>query len=152
MSGRAIGLQRDASKDTATRGKGAIDKLFAPEFRNRLSAIVTFGALPFEAMELIVSKFILELESQLRERKVAITLAEEARAWLARKGYDPKFGARPVGRVIQEHVRDPLTDEILFGALEAGGEVTIQVAASGDGLDFKFKPTVVAEPIEKIEA
>jgi ATP-dependent Clp protease ATP-binding subunit ClpA len=95
MSGRAIGLQRDASKDTAARGKGAIEKLFAPEFRNRLSAIVTFDSLPFEAMELIVSKFVLELEAQLRERKVAINLAEEARAWLARKGYDPKFGARP---------------------------------------------------------
>ncbi len=152
MSGRAIGLQRDAAKDTATRGKGAIEKLFAPEFRNRLSAIVTFGSLPFEAMELIVSKFILELESQLRERKVAILLTEEARAWLARKGYDPKFGARPVARIIQEHVRDPLTDEILFGSLEAGGEVTIKVAAEGLGLAFEFKPVAVREPSAKIEA
>ena len=152
MSGRAIGLQRDPLKDTAARGKGAIEKLFAPEFRNRLSAIVTFGSLPFEAMELIVSKFILELESQLRERKVAITLAEEARAWLARKGYDPKFGARPVARVIQEHVRDPLTDEILFGALEAGGEVTIRLAGPGDRLEFDFRPTNAKEPGEKIEA
>ncbi len=152
MSGRAIGLQRDASKDTAARGKGAIEKLFAPEFRNRLSAIVTFDSLPFEAMELIVSKFVLELESQLRERKVAITLAEEARAWLARKGYDPKFGARPVTRVIQEHVRDPLTDEILFGELESGGEVTIKLNSAGDGLAFEFKPAIVKEPEEKIEA
>jgi ATP-dependent Clp protease ATP-binding subunit ClpA len=152
MSGRAIGLQRDASKDTAARGKGAIEKLFAPEFRNRLSAIVTFDSLPFEAMELIVSKFVLELEAQLRERKVAINLAEEARAWLARKGYDPKFGARPVTRVIQEHVRDPLTDEILFGELENGGEVTIKVNAAGDGLAFEFKPTIVKEPEAKIEA
>ena len=153
MSNRAIGLQRNAAMDIATRGKGAIEKLFAPEFRNRLSAIVTFGSLPFEAMELIVSKFILELESQLRERKVAITLAEEARAWLARKGYDPKFGARPVARIIQEHVRDPLTDEILFGELEAGGEVTIKLNEAGDGLAFDFKPTIVKEPgPEKIEA
>ncbi len=152
MSGRAIGLQRDALKDTAARGKGAIEKLFAPEFRNRLSAIVTFDSLPFEAMELIVSKFVLELESQLRERKVAITLAEEARAWLARKGYDPKFGARPVTRVIQEHVRDPLTDEILFGELESGGEVTIKLNSAGDGLAFEFKPAIVKEPEEKIEA
>ncbi len=152
MSHRAIGLQRDASKDTAALGKGAIEKLFAPEFRNRLSAIVTFGSLPFEAMELIVSKFILELESQLRERKVAITLTEEARVWLARKGYDPKFGARPVARVIQEHVRDPLTDEILFGALEAGGEVTIKLAEAGEGLAFDFKPLTVKEPGEKLDA
>jgi ATP-dependent Clp protease ATP-binding subunit ClpA len=153
MSARAIGLQRNAARDTAARGKGAIEKLFAPEFRNRLSAIVTFDSLPFEAMELIVSKFILELESQLRERKVAITLTEEARAWLARKGYDPKFGARPVARIIQEHVRDPLTDEILFGKLEAGGEVTIKLNDAGDGLAFDFKPTIVKEPgPEKIEA
>jgi ATP-dependent Clp protease ATP-binding subunit ClpA len=152
MSNRSIGLQRDASKDTAARGKGAIEKLFAPEFRNRLSAIVTFDSLPFEAMELIVSKFVLELESQLRERKVAIALAEDARAWLARKGYDPKFGARPVTRVIQEHVRDPLTDEILFGKLESGGEVTIKLNPAGDGLAFEFKPTIVKEPEEKIEA
>ena len=153
MSARAIGLQRNAAKDTAARGKGAIEKLFAPEFRNRLSAIVTFDSLPFEAMELIVSKFILELESQLRERKVAITLTEEARAWLARKGYDPKFGARPVARIIQENVRDPLTDEILFGKLESGGEVTIKLNPAGDGLAFDFKPTIVKEPgPEKIEA
>jgi ATP-dependent Clp protease ATP-binding subunit ClpA len=104
-------------------------------------------------MELIVSKFILELESQLRERKVAITLAEEARAWLARKGYDPKFGARPVARIIQENVRDPLTDEILFGKLESGGEVTINLNTAGDGLSFDSKPTIVKEPgPEKIEA
>ncbi len=153
MSARAIGLQRNAAKDTAARGKGAIEKLFAPEFRNRLSAIVTFDSLPFEAMELIVSKFILELESQLRERKVAITLTEEARAWLARKGYDPKFGARPVARIIQENVRDPLTDEILFGKLESGGEVTIKLNPAADGLAFDFKPTIVKEPgPEKIEA
>ena len=152
MSNRAIGLQRNAARDTAARGKGAIEKLFAPEFRNRLSAIVTFDSLPFEAMELIVSKFILELEAQLRERKVAITLGEEARAWLARKGYDPKFGARPVARIIQEHVRDPLTDEILFGKLETGGEVTIKLNDAGDGLAFDFRPTIVKEPGEKIEA
>ena len=146
MSSRAIGLQRNATKDTVARGKGAIEKLFAPEFRNRLSAIVTFDPLPFEAMELIVSKFVFELEAQLRERKVAITLADEARAWLARKGYDPKFGARPVSRIIQEHVRDPLTDEILFGALESGGEVTIRLNDAGDGLAFDFKPTPVKGP------
>jgi ATP-dependent Clp protease ATP-binding subunit ClpA len=146
MSSRAIGLQRNATKDTVARGKGAIEKLFAPEFRNRLSAIVTFDPLPFEAMELIVSKFVFELEAQLRERKVAITLTDEARAWLARKGYDPKFGARPVSRIIQEHVRDPLTDEILFGALESGGEVTIRLNDAGDGLAFDFKPTPVKGP------
>ena len=76
-------------------------------------------------METIVEKFILQLEAQLAERHVAITLTPEARAWLAAKGYDPVFGARPLARVIQKEVRDPLTDEILFGALEHGGTVTI---------------------------
>jgi ATP-dependent Clp protease ATP-binding subunit ClpA len=150
MNARVIGLGRsgdeDRAKETKARGKGAIEKLFAPEFRNRLDAIVTFNPLSFEAMELIVSKFILELESQLRERKVAITLNDDARAWLAKKGYDPKFGARPLGRVVQEQVRDPLTDEILFGQLESGGEVTIAFDASSDALTFDVRPLVPKEP------
>ena len=79
-------------------------------------------------METIVEKFVLQLEGQLAERHVAITLTPEARAWLAAKGYDPMFGARPLGRVIQKEVRDPLTDEILFGKLEHGGTVTIGVS------------------------
>ena len=101
--------------------------MFSPEFRNRLDAIVTFHALTPAAMETIVEKFILQLEGQLAERHVAITLLPDARAWLAKKGYDPKFGARPLARVIQKEVRDRLTDEILFGALEHGGTVTIGV-------------------------
>jgi len=88
-------------------------------------------------METIVEKFILQLESQLAERHVAITLTEEARAWLAVKGYDPVFGARPLGRVVQKEVRDPLTDQILFGALEHGGTVTIGVA--NDALTFAYE-------------
>jgi ATP-dependent Clp protease ATP-binding subunit ClpA len=87
-------------------------------------------------METIVEKFVLQLEGQLAERHVAIALLPEARVWLATKGYDPKFGARPLGRVIQKEVRDPLTDQILFGALEHGGTVTIDVA--GDKLAFTF--------------
>ena len=87
-------------------------------------------------METIVEKFVLQLESQLKDRKVAIALEPEARAWLARKGYDPKMGARPLARVIQREVRDPLTDEILFGKLEDGGTVTIGVA--GDRLMFSY--------------
>jgi ATP-dependent Clp protease ATP-binding subunit ClpA len=79
-------------------------------------------------METIVEKFVLQLESQLADRHVAITLTPEARAWLAIKGFDPVFGARPLARVIQKEVRDPLSDEMLFGALEHGGTVTIDVA------------------------
>jgi ATP-dependent Clp protease ATP-binding subunit ClpA len=88
-------------------------------------------------METIVEKFVLQLEAQLAERRVAIVLEPEARAWLARKGYDPVFGARPLGRVIQTEVRDPLTDEILFGRLEHGGTVTIRL--EGDALAFTYE-------------
>ena len=123
-------------KTAQTRSKSAIERLFSPEFRNRLDAIVTFGNLSMEVMETIVEKFVLQLEAQLAERHVAITLSPEARAWLARKGYDQIYGARPLGRVVQKDVRDPLTDEILFGKLENGGTVTIGV--DGDKLAFSY--------------
>jgi ATP-dependent Clp protease ATP-binding subunit ClpA len=107
------------------RSKSAIEKVFSPEFRNRLDAIVTFKPLTPDVMETIVDKFIIQLEEQLAERRIAITLQAPARKYLAKKGYDPVFGARPLARVIQSEVRDRLTDEILFGKLEHGGNVTI---------------------------
>jgi len=136
------GIGGDAGDDAARRvsaskARIAIEKVFSPEFRNRLDAIVTFGPLAPEAIERIVEKFVLQLEGQLSERHVAITLTPEARAWLAKKGYDPAFGARPLGRVVQREVRDPLTDEILFGQLEHGGTVTIGVA--DDRLTFWYE-------------
>jgi ATP-dependent Clp protease ATP-binding subunit ClpA len=122
----------------ASKSKAAIERVFSPEFRNRLDAIVTFRSLTPAAMETIVEKFVMQLEGQLAERHVAITLTPEARAWLATTGYDPAFGARPLARVIQRDVRDPLTDQILFGKLEQGGTVTIGVA---DGqLTFAYEP------------
>jgi ATP-dependent Clp protease ATP-binding subunit ClpA len=93
-------------------------------------------------METIVEKFVLELEAQLRERRVAITLTPEARGYLARKGYDPKYGARPLARLIQSEVRDPLTDEILFGRLEHGGTVTL--GHDGQALTFAVDPAAAA--------
>jgi ATP-dependent Clp protease ATP-binding subunit ClpA len=123
-------------KETQGRSKPAIERAFSPEFRNRLDAIVTFRPLSQQTMETIVEKFILQLESQLAERKVAFTLEPEARAWLARKGFDPIYGARPLARVIQQEVRNPLTDEILFGRLEEGGHVRIRL--DGDRLAFAF--------------
>ncbi len=123
-------------RTAASKSKAAIERAFSPEFRNRLDAIVTFRSLTPAAMETIVEKFVLQLEAQLAERSVAIALTPEARAWLAVKGYDPMFGARPLARVIQREVRDPLTDAILFGALEHGGTVTIGVA--DDRLTFAF--------------
>ncbi len=133
-SDRAIGARQKASDQ---RSKQAIERVFSPEFRNRLDAIVTFGPLTPSVMETIVEKFILQLEAQLAERRVAITLEPEARAWLAEKGFDPVYGARPLARVIQTDVRDPLTDEILFGRLEGGGTVTI--ALKDGALDFSFE-------------
>jgi ATP-dependent Clp protease ATP-binding subunit ClpA len=126
-----------ARKEAATRSKAAIERVFSPEFRNRLDAIVTFRPLSSTVMEEIVEKFVLQLEQQLAERHVAITLDPAARAWLALKGYDPVFGARPLARIIQREVRDPLTDQILFGALEHGGTVTI--GAEGDQLTFAYE-------------
>src|SRR5204863_2985729 len=117
-------------RTAAGKAKTAIERVFSPEFRNRLDAIVTFKALTPEAMETIVDKFIMQLESQLSDRKVAIALTPEARAWLATAGYDRIFGARPLARVIQREVRDVLTDQLLFGALEHGGNVTIDLSDS----------------------
>ena len=136
MSAGSIGFG-DVGPDGKART--AVDRIFSPEFRNRLDAIVTFKPLSPEAMETIVEKFVMQLESQLKDRKVAITLEPDARAWLAKKGYDPKMGARPLGRVIQREVRDPLTDEILFGKLENGGTVTIGVDA--EKLTFDYQST-----------
>jgi ATP-dependent Clp protease ATP-binding subunit ClpA len=123
-------------KQSQQRSKHAIEKVFSPEFRNRLDAIVSFGPLAPAVMETIVEKFILQLEAQLAERRVAITLQPEARQWLAEKGYDPVYGARPLARVIQTEVRDPLTDEILFGRLVQGGTVTLGLSDGKLTFDF----------------
>ncbi len=136
LAAGSIGFGLDAGRDTAARSKSAVERVFSPEFRNRLDAIVGFSALRHDVMESIVEKFILQLEAQLRERKVAIVLTPEARSWLAKKGYDPAYGARPLARVIQTEVRDPLTDEILFGKLEKGG--TVEIALEDDKLEFRY--------------
>ena len=144
-SGTAPQAVDTRAKASQQRSKQAIEKIFSPEFRNRLDAIVSFGPLSPGVMETIVEKFILQLEAQLAERRVAITLEAPAREWLARKGYDPVFGARPLARVIQTEVRDPLTDEILFGTLENGGTVTIDV--KDDKLVFATEPRT--EPVHQ---
>ncbi len=106
----------------------ALEKLFSPEFRNRLDARIAFRALDIEIMERIVDKFVGELRDQVAGRKVTIALTDAARRWLAEKGLDPAFGARPLARVMHEHVKTPLTELLLFGRLERGGKVTIDVA------------------------
>jgi ATP-dependent Clp protease ATP-binding subunit ClpA len=121
----------------------AINRLFSPEFRNRLDAVVGFGALPKEVIAKIVEKFVFQLEAQLSERNVTIELSDDANAWLAAEGYDERFGARPLARVIQEHIKKPLAEELLFGKLQNGGTVRVILKKSGGkkklGFEF-FKP------------
>jgi ATP-dependent Clp protease ATP-binding subunit ClpA len=111
----------------------AINRLFPPEFRNRLDAIIPFGSLPTPVIHKVVEKFIMQLEAQLAERGVTFELTKEATAWLAIKGYDEKMGARPLARVIQEHLKKPLADEVLFGKLKTGGTVKVSLVKDKAG-------------------
>jgi ATP-dependent Clp protease ATP-binding subunit ClpA len=126
MSARSIGFG-DMSKDAEFKAKSAIEKLFSPEFRNRLDSIITFHSLTIEIMEMIVDKFIKEVNEQLSNRRVVLNITQETRHWLAKKGYDPTYGARPLGRLIQMEIKDKLADEILFGRLSKGGSVTVDI-------------------------
>ena len=120
----AVGFGRESrtGEDTA-----AIERTFTPEFRNRLDAVISFGALPKETILRVVEKFVLQLEAQLMDRNVTIELSTKAAEWLGDKGYDAKMGARPLGRVIQEYIKKPLSEELLFGKLTKGGVVKIGV-------------------------
>jgi ATP-dependent Clp protease ATP-binding subunit ClpA len=135
-----IGFER---KKEAGDDSEAIKRTFTPEFRNRLDAIVAFAHLTPEVMRRIVDKFIIELEAQLSDRNVTIELSTQACDWLARKGYDPDFGARPLARVIQEYVKKPLAEELLFGKLEKGGSVRVELQKGEivfSYLDARSKP------------
>ena len=115
----------DKTKDTQAKGKKAIERFFSPEFRNRLDGTILFHALTVEIMEQIVDKFINELNDQMAGKRVYINISDAVRNWLAREGYDPNYGARPLGRVIQKEIKDRLADEILFGKLVKGGVVFV---------------------------
>jgi ATP-dependent Clp protease ATP-binding subunit ClpA len=114
----------------------AINRLFTPEFRNRLDAIVNFGHLPPTVVRKVVEKFVLQLEAQLSERQINIEISAEAADWLATKGYDQQMGARPLARIIQEHVKKPLAEEVLFGKLAKGG--TVRILMKDGALDFAY--------------
>ncbi|AUN30160.1 ATP-dependent Clp protease ATP-binding subunit ClpA [Niveispirillum cyanobacteriorum] len=129
----------------------AINKTFTPEFRNRLDAIIPFGNLGPDVVARVVDKFVMELEAQLTDRGVTIELTDGARAWLAKKGYDPVMGARPLARTIQEHVKKPLAEELLFGKLSKGGAVRVILNKEGDGLDFDYAEPKGQKREEKIE-
>ena len=132
----AIGFGREARLG---EDEEAIKRVFTPEFRNRLDAVIGFGHLAPEIVRMVVDKFVIQLEEQLADRQVQIRLTDEARDWLAKKGYDPAFGARPLGRIIQEHVKKPMADELIFGKLVRGG--LVEVRLDGDKLAFDFKPS-----------
>ena len=135
MASEGIGFG-DISKEDAS--EEAVKKMFTPEFRNRLDAIVPFGYLPPAVVARVVDKFILELELQLADREVHIKLDDDAKAWLTERGYDKLYGARPMSRLIQEKVKQPLAEELLFGKLVNGGEVNVSV--KDDALDFQLTP------------
>src|SRR5206468_2631232 len=134
----------------------AINRQFAPEFRNRLDAIVSFAHLNADVIGMVVEKFVLQLEAQLADRDVTIELSEPAKAWLIEHGYDEQMGARPMARVIQEHIKKPLADEVLFGHLKGGGHVRVVLVkdeASADGKDkigFEFVEGPVTPKPEKL--
>ena len=127
-----FGRERRTGEDTA-----AIERTFTPEFRNRLDAIIAFAPLPKEVIMQVVEKFVLQLEAQLMDRNVHIDLSSSAAAWLADKGYDDKMGARPLGRVIQEYIKKPLAEELLFGKLTKGG--VVKVGVKDGALDLTFE-------------
>ena len=128
-----------------------INRLFSPEFRNRLDAIIPFASLSTDTIAKVVDKFIFELEAQLADRAVSIDLTDEAKEWLAEKGYDPKFGARPLARVIQEHIKKPLAEELLFGKLEKGGTVEVYVKGKGQDKHLSFN-CIEARPASKAKS
>ncbi|HEX4387374.1 MAG TPA: ATP-dependent Clp protease ATP-binding subunit ClpA [Steroidobacteraceae bacterium] len=126
--------------DNTSDGMEAIRRIFTPEFRNRLDAVIQFAALDPVTIERVVDKLILEVESQLEQKGVTITLDDAARRWIAQHGYDPKMGARPMARTIQEHIKRPLAEELLFGRLANGGHVRVSVAEDGSQLTLACEP------------
>ena len=142
MSGKTMGFGAQTGEDRSDLSLKAVEKIFSPEFRNRLDAVVPFRNLTPEVMERVVDKFMAELNQRMAERRVHIRLTAGARAWLARQGYDSQFGARPLGRLIQKEVEDPLADEVLFGALRTGGEAVVEAprrSAAADGGALRFR-------------
>ena len=143
MSRASIGFTQ---QDHSTDGLEAIKRTFTPEFRNRLDSIIQFQSLDSTTITHVVDKFLFELEAQLEEKKVSMVVDASARAWLAEHGYDEKMGARPMARVIQERIKKPLAEELLFGRLADGG--VVKISAADDGLVFMIdEDELLAEPL-----
>jgi ATP-dependent Clp protease ATP-binding subunit ClpA len=135
MNRSSIGF---VAQDNASDGLEAIKRLFAPEFRNRLDAVVQFEPLDERTIQRVVDKLLVEIEAQLEQKGVALHIDDAARLWIAKRGYDPKMGARPMARVIQEHIKRPLAEELLFGRLEKGGHAFVSVGP-GDQLHVETR-------------
>jgi ATP-dependent Clp protease ATP-binding subunit ClpA len=155
----AADMARAAYGFTRTKREGddqeAISRIFAPEFRNRLDSVITFAHLSQEVITKVVEKFVLQLEAQLGDRNVTIELTDEATRWLIANGYDELMGARPMARVIQEYIKKPLADEVLFGHLKNGGHVRVVVTHDENGRDklgLEFLDGPVTPRPEKIPA
>jgi ATP-dependent Clp protease ATP-binding subunit ClpA len=142
MSRTSIGFM---TADNASDGLEAVKRLFSPEFRNRLDATIQFAPLDAATIERVVDKLLIEIEAQLEPKGVVLSIDEAARHWIAQKGYDPKMGARPMARVIQEHIKRPLAEELLFGKLVGGGQVRVSVNADQSALALDCIPNTQAE-------
>jgi len=146
MSRSSIGF---TEQDHSTDGMDAIRKLFSPEFRNRLDATIQFHSLDRPTIARVVDKLVVELEAQLQDKMVTLELDESARDWIAQKGYDPTMGARPMARVIQEHIKRPLAEELLFGSLTGGGHIRVKLDAENDRLVLESQPQETREAVEQ---
>jgi ATP-dependent Clp protease ATP-binding subunit ClpA len=146
MSRTSVGF---TTQDHSTDGMEVLKKLFSPEFRNRLDSIIQFAPLDEKSIERVVDKLIVELEAQLEKNEVTIELEPEARQWIAERGYDKSMGARPMARIIQEHIKRPLAEELLFGKLKDGGHV--RVGCSEDGSDLVLYPEASVPELEHLE-
>jgi len=132
-------------QDHASDGMEAVKRIFSPEFRNRIDAIIQFAPLDVPTIERVVDKLVIEIEAQLEQKGVSISVDDAARSWIAARGYDPKMGARPMARVLQEHVKRPLAEELLFGSLANGGSVLVTLAAGGESLALDVRPAKAPE-------
>jgi ATP-dependent Clp protease ATP-binding subunit ClpA len=135
--GFSVGASKPTAKDLS---KGAIERTFSPEFRNRIDAWIAFESLGLESILKVVDKNVQELEAQLVEKQVKVQLSDDARKWFGEKGFDPIFGARPMARLVQNELKKPLAELILFGALSKGGTVRVEIE------DGKPKLRIVSTP------
>ena len=143
MARESIGFGASSREDAQ---EDAVKKMFTPEFRNRLDAIVPFSYLPPAVVARVVDKFILQLELQLADRNVHIELDDEARQWLVDRGYDKLYGARPMGRLVQEKIKQPLAEELLFGKLVNGGEVKVRIKDNQPVFEITPAPPKAVKP------